>query len=1770
MESTATEPPKRRGRKRKNRDLENTVECDNKKRIVSTRSLRLVGRFVRKEFQGSGLFLGKIMSYDSGLYRINYEDGDFEDLDSGEVKVFLVEDCDMIGEWSDRKEKLDELLSVKDVNCNVLKVENTLEPENVNQVESSLLSDQRNGEAAANIVAENHDNDNSDADADSSNDSCEDTPEQDNSLDSAPFVPPPELPPSSGHIGIPEEYVSHLLSVHSFLRSFSVPLFLYPFGLDDFVGALKCSVANTLLDSIHVALLHVLKRHIERLSSEGSELALKCMRCLDWNLLDNLTWPVYLVHYLIVMGHKNGPDWKEVFVHALERDYYTLSAGRKLIVLQILCDDILDSEELRAEMDMREESEVGIDMDTSAVVKPTGASRRVHPRNSATSGSKDREAIKSFPENFEIKPSLDSHSSQVGRPVESSADEDANGDECRICGMDGLLLCCDGCPLSYHSRCLGLSKMHMPEGSWYCPECKIKATEPNILHGTTLRGGHNFGVDPYGQVFVATCDHLLVLKASVDSEICLRYYARHDIPRILYVLYSKAEHVATYTEICRGIIQYWQLPEEIVPHNKMTEVGVQIANEIGGGVCTTHLDNLLDGSVAKMTEVENTGSCVTTTSATDMAVSNLMNCTPEPVLCVNSSLDNVTKSVQLGSADYVQEESGFIVRTTIKDDSTSYSGLMGQPAQTNESSQQSSSNVMEIVAYSTRNHINNYSGPSSDAPREAKMSVSHLEVNNRVDKQLYGNSYDFCLYMGSSFKTTGYINSYLHGDFAASAAANLAILSSEENHVPDRPSYNRRKFMSENVSLQVKAFSSASMQFFWPNSEKKLVEIPRERCSWCFSCKALVVSKRGCLLNAAASNANRGAMKVLAGVRPMKNGDGRLPGIATYIMFMEESLGGLLNGPFVNDTFRKRWRKQVEQATACNAIKILLVELEENVRTVALSGDWIKLVDTGSTQSSTSQIAANAAGSTQKRRPGRRGRKPSAVVEVASDDCQDTSTDFTWWRGGTLSKLMFQRGVLPSSMIRTAARQGGSKRIHGVHYAEGHETPKISRQLLWRSAVEMSRNMAQLALQVRYLDFHVRWNDLVRPEQNPPDGKGPDAEASAFRNAFICDKKSVENEVRYCIDFGNQKHLPSRIMKSVAETDQILDVGKERYWFAETRVPLYLVKEYEEKMEKSKPVDMLKLQKRQRKASRKNIFSYLARKQDIITKSNCSSCHHDVLYRDAVKCSSCQGFCHEQCATSSTVHKNEEVEFLVTCKSCSDAQTLAHIQNSYGSPTSPLLLQGRDLPNAGTASKSAKLVGYKRPSESVAMVEYSSEIKPTSVSGSTKKSKNKNWGLIWRKNNNEDPGVDFRLKNIILRGNPDMDLTKPECRLCGQPYNADLMYIRCEKCEHWLHADAVELDESNIFRLAGFKCSRCRRIKNPVCPYSNKALEDKIESKSSKLDIYEMGSNSLLSGDLTEEGPVYSAIPVKAEVGHVVADDPPVPSPFEVEGCADIPNNDYGWNNSNGPHSGPRKLTVRRHINQEKDIYSPCLPDPFQINVPAPSEANVLNSTGKLPVRRHTKRENNSDIYSAVNSLKVETPSPSEAKAMSSVLDSLSSDVQWDVSNGSFDDGITLDYDGVGFDDMDFEPQTYFSFHELLADDGSRANGNELPEDVTVPENGALEISYDEEEPIISIGTAMDFMPCNICSHSEPCPDLSCQMCGMWIHSHCSPWVESSSWETNWRCGNCREWSTTVELCVGIHSSCRSFETNRLDLHCGSGSTSRMNVGLVDDGETES
>lgn len=155
--------------------------------------------------------------------------------------------------------------------------------------------------------------------------------------------------------------------------------------------------------------------------------------------------------------------------------------------------------------------------------------------------------------------------------------------------------------------------------------------------------------------------------------------------------------------------------------------------------------------------------------------------------------------------------------------------------------------------------------------------------------------------------------------------------------------------------------------------------------------------------------------------------------------------------------------------------------------------------------------------------------------------------------------------------------------------------------------------------QVRYLDCHVRWSDLVHPEQNLQDGKSAETEASAFRNAVICSKKVLENKVIYGIAFAGQKHLPSRVMKSIIEIEKSQD-GQEKFWFHENRVPLYLIKEYERGAIEvplpsiQEPFNFLpKLQKKRMKAPYRDVFFYLTCKRDNLEICTCISCQMDAL-----------------------------------------------------------------------------------------------------------------------------------------------------------------------------------------------------------------------------------------------------------------------------------------------------------------------------------------------------------------------------------------------------------------------------------------------------------------------------------------------------------------------------------------------------------------------------
>ncbi|KAJ0261347.1 PHD finger family protein [Hirschfeldia incana] len=1263
------------------------------------------------------------------------------------------------------------------------------------------------------------------------------------------------------------------------------------------------------------------------------------------------------------MGHARGPQWSVFYEFAVKKEYYSLPAVMKLKILQILCDDVFDVADLRAEIDTREESEVGYDPDGVTADLSENGPRRVHPRFAKTSACKEKELSGFVAVNHGISSIAESKSLSSrctdGGPNGVSSALDGNSDECRLCGMDGTLLCCDGCPLAYHSRCIGVLKMYIPDGPWYCPECTINKMGPTIAHKTSLRGAVYFGVDPHGRLFLGTCNHLLVLRSYSDAD--LKYYSVTDIPRVVMVLLSATEHRLEYLDICKAISQYWDLPGGVISHLRAVETDL-----------VSHFQKEGDEEVSELSKPDNASS---------------------------SSRNNM----QCASA----------------------SGYVGGPV---------------------------------------LGGLSGTQGNNLLAG---------IIHKGSTFKPHAYINHYTNGELAASAATALAVLLSEETHEPDQHKFsNAKKAASSSILLQVKAFSLVASSFFWPSPDKK--EITRERCGWCHSCKLTSASRRGCMLNAAVTGATKSALKVFSGLFPLKNGEGVLSSIAAYILYFEESLRGLIVGPFLCESLRKQWRKKIEEASTCKVMKILLLELEENICSIALSSDWLKLMDDWLIEHSMFQSVRVTVGATQKRAPGKRKQRNQA--EVTGEGSNDDS--FTWWRGGKLSKVIHLKAVLLKPTIKKAAWRGGLKKFPEFNYGDGSYIPKRSRRSIWKAAVESSKNISQLALQVRYLDMNIRWSELVRPEQNVQEVKaGPETDASVFRNASIRDKKIIDSKVRYGIAFGNQKHLPSRVMKNVIEVEKTED-GNEKFWFAEARVPLYLTKEYEESLHRAVHVPLIKkpskrlskLQRKQLKASRANIFSYLASRRDNMEKCSCASCCLDVLLRDATTCSSCQGFCHKECSTMSTQHTAGRVETLVTCKRCYLARAHSIININHRHPATPTTLINGQNQNAVTPvvkTQIKPLVQQLPTSNTRDKASGVKQITPDSnMAPKSHQHKTLSWGVIWRKKSSEDTGASFRRQHVVLAAQSDQPNPGPACWICKLPYNPDQTYIHCTSCDKWYHIEAIMLEESKIHEVTGFKCCRCRRIRVPDCPYMDPKLKEERQKRNAffqrqrrKKENTGVESDSEIISEPRDSVPSTPSFPLE---------DAFVPQDLDVE-----------WN-VDGSVLEPRKLPVRREVKLEDTVGN-----------------NYLSFT---------------DFSMHPESLSCVKPEPTLPV------------MEWDASDSNNNNNMVEGELMFDYQDMEFEPQTYFSLTELLtADDSDQCNGYGYNKDASG--------NTDSLNPQVeTMGQWTAFLndntkPCQICMNVEPGADLTCQTCNITIHSHCSPWEEESACTRgSWRCGPCREW----------------------------------------------
>ncbi|XP_040993587.1 DDT domain-containing protein PTM-like [Juglans microcarpa x Juglans regia] len=1264
---------------------------------------------------------------------------------------------------------------------------------------------------------------------------------------SSVLPPKPQLPPSSQNLNLDDIPIIDFFSVYACLRSFSTLLFLSPFELEDFVEALKCDSPSTLFDCIHVSILQTLRKHLEYLSNEGSESASNCLRSLDWDLLDLITWPIFMAEYLLIHGSELKPGFDISRVKLFRCDYYKQPVSLKVEVLRCLSDDMIEVEAIRSELNRR-----------SLAAEPD----MVFDRSMNLDVCKKRK----------VTIDVSGGSCLTEDIVEDTTDW--NSDDCCLCKMDGSLICCDGCPAAYHSRCVGIQSDILPEGDWYCPECAIERHKPWMKPRKSLRGAELIGIDPHGRLYFSSCGYLLVSE-SCDTESTFSYYHRNDLNVVIEVL--KASDVF-YSDILMAIYKHWEIPLNLNEASNFDSLNHSVCSNI-----LTKKQNLafLMPS-APLTSSETNTVNNKTDDVRKVDETSINGCSGH----LGSELSKPVSfvgSVIATESPYITSE-GSAGATQSNADIPNFQNF--GPHDSNRSA--------EFLALSQVPIKRPLLGDSSLT--SASMDVRLENAMESADPRHY--TFSIITRKGDPSQANcgiGYMNYYSFAQTASLVAEDLMHKSSEK--------VNENSILSEDdiISAQMKAILKKYNKFCWPNMQRLSVDARKEKCGWCFSCKN-PTDERDCLFKMYLGPVQEGVKNDVFGLQSKKNRRGHLVDVMCHILSIEGRLQGLLLGPWLNQHHIKYWHKSILKASDLVSTKNLLLTLESNLRPLALSTEWSRQVDSAVTMGSASHVVISSMRASSKQGISRKRVRPSEPESHPSSNAASGLGIF-WWRGGRLSRQVFNWKVLPCSLASKAARQAGCTKIPGILYPENSEYAKRSRFVAWRAAVETASSVEQLAYQVRELDLNIKWDDIENTHPLLALDKESRKSIRLFKKVIVRRKCTEGEVVKYLLDFGKRRAIPD-IVKRHGSVVEESSSEKKKYWLAECFIPLHLLKNFEEKRiarksNEMKSAKLLEISRVKKISPQKRGFSYLFSKAQRSEYYQCRHCNKDVPIREAVSCQYCKEYFHKRHARKSAGAITAECTF--TCHRCQDgmrakidakrgktgtggklmsqknkkaskdrrsvrlkcskkASTVGHkhSQNSKKTPAvvplrrSPRKAKCLSLPNKKRGRRKVKQIKSKKTAYKKPKRVTSWQKKRTDVYHSY-------WlnGLLLSRKPNDERVMRFREKNILASSERlSVILDQPKCRLCCEPVCAStLNYIGCEICGEWFHGDAFGLDPENIDKLIGFRCHVCRKRDPPFCP-GVQAVKSDVSL------LVEAQSNAVV--DCNEE--VSNAVPPLSEI----------------------------------------------------------------------------------------------------------------------------------------------------------------------------------------------------------------------------------------------------------------------------------------------------------------
>ncbi|KAL3653338.1 hypothetical protein CASFOL_003019 [Castilleja foliolosa] len=1198
--------------------------------------------------------------------------------------------------------------------------------------------------------------------------------------------PKVDLPPSSCNLELSGVSVFDVVSVYAFLRSFSTLLFLSPFELDDFVASVKCNDSTLLFDCIHVSLLRALRKNLESLSNEGSTSASDCLRSLNWDFLDLMTWPMFVVEYLLLHspGYIPGLDLSQLKL--FQNDYYELPVSAKVEILRHLCDDVIEADAFRSELNRRTSATEG-HTDLACDTKSVSSRKRKAATNIASTSC----------------------------VTEEDAEENADGniDECCLCKMDGNLICCDGCPAAFHSRCVGVVSSLLPEGDWYCRECAIEKDNPWMKVAKSIRGTELLGCDPYGRLYYSSCGYLLVLESQND-EYSFCCYNRSDLPRIIEALES---FPFIYGTIVNAICKHWDVVRGV--GGSKNDLDTRSSSMQSSFPEKMQLLNNIEAFAEKRSDNKSTAAGNTNSSITELD-------NADHAIAVPESGNNGLKM-----KNYVASSEGSteVSQTFMKTDNLEDSGP----------------DILNDL------HIPTMLVDGGD------HHMSSTIINVEKGKNLGSENHSDAPYtINSVHYQTNYVNCY---ELARPPSSYYEEWTSKSS---DKTSKVPLKSIEEIVAGQLKVVTNRFIDFSWSNIQNLSVNTRKERCGWCFYCR-YPDDDRDCLfiMNDTFPAVENFTCEVL-GIQSRKNRKNHLLDIMCHMTCIEDHLQGLLLDPWLNPNYSMLWRESVLGAADIASLKNLLLKLELNLHHRALSADWRKHVDSAVTMGSASHIISSSARASSKLGIGRKSTKSSEVGTAPSSN-DATGLSLFWWRGGRGSRLLFKWKALPRSLVSKAARQGGRKKIPDILYPDNGEYAKRTKYDSWRAAVEASTNVEQFALQVRELDANIRWDDIGNSNLSSKIDKDPKKPARSFKKVIVRRKCSEGSVVRYLLDFGKRRFIPDVVVKHGSKLEDFSNERK-RYWLEESHVPLFLLKSFEEKRVARKSNKIGKLHESSgvlSKPFKKKGFEYLFSRAERLENQQCGHCKKDVPIREAVSCQHCKGFFHKRHVQKSTGSIRSAC--IYTCDKCQDGQ-FVKIDATKGKSQSTKLKNASKRLKALYSRKGKKMVKVKRQVKSknpkgVSLVvplrrsaRNAERMSKTSLQktkvkkrkkrkqaksekGSSKKPKISSYkkkrtpinssywlnGLQLSRRQNDERLMHFRSRMLlVLPGELISDCAKPKCSLCGElEHKSNLNYVACENCGVWLHVDALNLRVGEVENIIGFKCHKCLHKRTPVCPH---------------------------------------------------------------------------------------------------------------------------------------------------------------------------------------------------------------------------------------------------------------------------------------------------------------------------------------------------------------